>query len=394
MEAFKGVDFLQIDSQFSEEELLIRETVRDFVTEQVLPCIEKHHRNGTFPMHLIPAMAGMGLLGPTIQGYGCPGLNNVAYGLILQELERGDSGLRSFVSVQGALVMHPIHAFGSQEQKDYWLPLLARGEKIGCFGLTEPDFGSNPAGMRTRAVRRSDSYILNGSKMWITNGSISDVAVVWARASEGLSEDVIRGFIVEKGVRGFSSKEIQGKFSLRASVTAELIFEDCEIPASNVLPGTTGLKSALQCLSQARYGIAWGAMGAAMACYHQALEYALIRKQWAGKPIASHQLVQEKLVYMITEITKAQLLCLQLGRLKDKGECSFAHISMAKRNNVQIALEIARMSRDILGANGIMDEYPVIRHMLNLESVKTYEGTHDIHTLIIGQKITGIPAFE
>jgi glutaryl-CoA dehydrogenase len=394
MAPYRGVDFLHLDPQFTDEELLVRETVREFVSEQVLPCIEKHHREGTFPMHLIPEIARLGLLGSTIQGYGCPGLNNVAYGLIMQELERGDSAIRSFVSVQGALVMYPIYTFGSAGQKENWLPKLANGTKIGCFGLTEHDFGSNPGGMRTRATRKGDCYILNGSKMWITNGSISDVAVVWARTENGGADDCIRGFIVEKGSRGFSSREIHGKFSLRASVTAELIFEDCEIPASNLLPGTVGLKSALMCLSQARYGIAWGAIGAAMACYHEALQYALTRKQWAEKVIAGHQLVQEKLVYMITEITKAQLLCLQLGRLKDNGECNFAQVSMAKRNNVQIALETARLARDMLGANGIMDEYPVIRHMLNLESVKTYEGTHDIHTLIIGQQITGIPAFE
>lgn len=394
MASFNGVDFMNIESLFSEEERMVRDTVRDFVSNEVLPCIEKHHREGTFPAQLVPQIASMGLLGPTIQGYGCAGLNNVAYGLIMQELERGDSGVRSFVSVQGALVMFPIHAFGSEEQKDRWLPKLAAGEVIGCFGLTEPDFGSNPGGMLTRAVRKGDRYVLNGAKMWITNGTVSDVAVVWARTGDESAERSIRGFLVEKGTKGFTRKEIHGKFSLRASITSELIFEDCEIPSENLLPKTDGLRSALMCLSQARYGIAWGAVGSAMACYHEALNYSLTRKQWGGRPIASHQLVQDKLVYMITEITKAQLLCLQLGRLKDSGEYNFSQVSMAKRNNVYIALEIARMARDILGANGIMDEYPVIRHMLNLESVKTYEGTHDIHSLIIGHKITGIPAYE
>jgi glutaryl-CoA dehydrogenase len=387
---FKGYDFMNMDPLFSDEEKLVRRTVRDFVERRVLPIIEKHNRECSFPLHLVKEMAELGFLGANLHGYGCAGLNNVAYGLIMQELERGDSGLRSFVSVQGALVMYPIYTFGSEEQKEKWLPRLASGETIGCFGLTEPDFGSNPAGMLTRATCSGDGYVLNGSKAWITNGNIADVAVVWAR--EG--DDRIRGFLVEKGTPGFQAREYKNKFSLRASVTSELTFHDCRLPRTALLEGTDGLKSALMCLTQARYGIAWGTVGAALACYHAALQWSLERKQFANKPIASHQLVQEKLVWMLTEITKAQLLCYQLGRLKDQGKATFAQVSFCKRNNVYIALEIARMARDILGANGILDDYPVFRHMCNLESVKTYEGTHDIHTLILGQEITGIPAFE
>jgi glutaryl-CoA dehydrogenase len=380
---------MNIDSLFSEEELMIRQTVRDFVDEQVLPIIEDAHRHEKFPHHLVGMMAEMGLFGSTIDEYGLPGLNNVAYGLIMQELERGDSGLRSFVSVQSSLVMYPIYTFGSKEQRDHWIPKLGSGEAIGCFGLTEPDFGSNPGGMRTHAKKDGDSWILNGAKSWITNGSIADVAVVWAKTDEG-----IRGFIVEKGTPGFTTAYHMGKFSLRASVTSQLFFEDCRIPDSNLLPETGGLKSPLSCLSQARYGIAWGATGAAMAVYNTALEYAKSRIQFGGQPIASHQLVQNKLAWMITEITKAQLLALQMGRVKDAGNVKPHHISMVKMNNVNIALECARIARDILGANGISDEYPVIRHMLNLESVKTYEGTHDIHNLIIGHAVTGIPAYN
>ena len=390
MANFPGVDYLDVDSLFSEEELMVRQTVRDFVDDEVLPIIEDAHRHEKFPAQLVPKMAEMGLFGSTITEYGLPGLNNVAYGLIMQELERGDSGLRSFVSVQSSLVMYPIYTYGSQKQKDEWIPRLASGKAIGCFGLTEPDFGSNPGAMRTNARKDGNFWILNGAKSWITNGTISDVAVVWARTKEG----VVRGFLVEKGTPGFTSTNHMGKFSLRASVTSQLFFEDCRIPDENLLPNVTGLKGPLGCLSQARYGIAWGGVGAAMAVYKTALDYAKQRIQFAGQPIASHQLVQNKLAWMITEITKAQLLALQLGRLKDQGKLKPHHISMGKMNNVHIALESARMARDILGANGISDEYPVIRHMLNLESVKTYEGTHDIHNLVIGEAVTGIPAYN
>ena len=389
MASFPGVDYMDIDSLFSEDELMVRQTVRDFVDDEVIPIIEHANREEKFPMHLIPKMAEMGLFGATISDYGLPGLNSVAYGLIMQELERGDSGLRSFASVQSGLVMFPIHSYGSKEQKDEWIPKLASGEKIGCFGLTEPDFGSNPGGMRTHARREGDSWVLNGAKAWITNGSIADIAVVWAKA-----DGTIKGFLVEKDTPGFSTAYHMGKFSLRASVTSQLFFEDCRIPAKNVLPETNGLKYPLSCLTQARYGIAWGAIGSAMATYNTALQYAKSRIQFGGQPIASHQLVQNKLAWMITEITKGQLLALQMGRLKDQGKMKPHHVSMAKMNNVNIALETARMARDILGANGISDEYPIIRHMLNLESVKTYEGTHDIHNLIIGEAVTGIPAYN
>jgi glutaryl-CoA dehydrogenase len=389
MASFPGVDYMDIDSLFSEDELMVRQTVRDFVDDEVIPIIEHANREEKFPTQLIPKMAEMGLFGATLTDYGLPGLNNVAYGLIMQELERGDSGLRSFASVQSGLVMYPINAYGSKQQKDFWIPKLASGEKIGCFGLTEPDFGSNPGGMRTNARRDGNSWVLNGAKAWITNGSVADVAVVWAKA-----EGTIRGFLVERGTPGFTTAYHLGKFSLRASVTSQLFFEDCRIPADNVLPETSGLKYPLSCLTQARYGIAWGAVGSAMATYSTAVEYAKSRIQFGGQPIASHQLVQNKLAWMITEITKAQLLALQTGRMKDQGKLKPHHVSMAKMNNVNIALEIARSARDILGANGISDEYPVIRHMLNLESVKTYEGTHDIHNLIIGEAVTGIPAYN
>jgi len=318
-------------------------------------------------------------------------MSNVEYGLVMQELERGDSGVRSFVSVQSALVMYPIYAFGSEEQKLQWLPKLATGEKLGCFGLTEPDFGSNPGGMRTRAVKKGNEYVLNGEKMWITSGSIADIAVVWAKSEEHGGK--VRGFLVETNRPGFSAQDVHGKWSLRASVTSGLSLQDVHVPASNLLPKSEGLKSPLMCLNQARYGIAWGAIGAAMSCYDTALQYSLLRKQFRDQPIASHQLVQEKLAWMITEITKGQLLALQVGRLKDAEKVQHQHISMAKRNNVWMALESARMARDILGANGIADDYPIMRHMMNLESVKTYEGTHDIHTLIIGSNVTGIDAF-
>lgn len=388
MQKFQGVDYYNIESLLSEEEVLVRNTVREFVDDNVIPIIEKHNRAGTFPMDLVPKMAELGLFGSTLPAkYGCAEMNNVAYGLVTQELERGDSGVRSFASVQSALVMYPIYTYGSEKQKEYWLPRLARGEAIGCFGLTEPDFGSNPAGMITRAEEISDGYVLNGAKMWITNGTIADVAVVWAKLN-----GVVQGFLVEKGTNGFTAPEMKGKHSLRASITSELIFQDVHIPKENLLPKGQGLKLPLSCLSQARYGIAWGAVGAAMACYDAALNYARTRIQF-DKPIASFQLIQERLVNMLSEITKAQLLCLQLGRLKDAGKVRFQQVSLAKRDNVYAALNIARDARAILGANGILDEYPVMRHAANLESVMTYEGTHEMHTLIIGEDITGIPAF-
>lgn len=389
MNKFSGVDYFDIEPLYSEEERMIRDTVRDFVDHEVIPIIEEYNRKSEFPLHLVSKMAELGLFGPTLPAkYGCAELNNVAYGLIMQELERGDSGIRSFASVQSALVMYPIFTFGSEAQKDFWLPKLASGEKIGCFGLTEPDYGSNPGGMITKAEKITNGFRINGAKMWITNGTIADVAVVWAKL-----DGVVRGFLIEKGTKGFSAPEMKGKHSLRASVTSELIFDNVVIPEENLLPKTGGLKNALMCLNQARYGIAWGVVGAMMACYETALNYAKSRVQFS-KPIAAYQMTQEKLVYMLTEITKSQLLNLQLGRLKDKGTLKFTQVSMAKRNNCEKALEIARISREILGANGILDEYPVMRHAANLESVKTYEGTHEMHTLIIGEDITGYPAFD
>lgn len=367
----------------------MRDTVRAWVEDKIKPIIEECHREARFPMHLVPEMGEMNLFGANLSDYGLPGLDSVAYGLIMQELERGDSGLRSFVSVQSSLVMYPIYSYGSPAQKDRWIPQLASGAAIGCFGLTEPDFGSNPGGMRTSARRVGDEWVLNGAKQWITNGTIADVAVVWAQTEEG-----VRGFLVEKGTPGYTAPEQHGKFSLRASVTSELGFQDCRIPADAMLPGVVGLKGPLSCLSQARYGIAWGGLGAAMECYWTALEYAKERVQFMGQPIASHQLVQEKLAWMISEITKGQLLVLQLARLKDAGRIQPHHISLGKRNNVWVARECARLAREILGANGIVDDYPVIRHMLNIESVYTYEGTHDIHGLIIGEAVTGIPAYN
>ena len=390
MPAFPGVDYLDFDSLLNDEELLARKTARQFVDEHVIPIIEKHNREATFPLHLVPKLAELGFFGASLEGYGCAGMSNVAYGLVTQELERGDSGLRSFVSVQSALVMYPIHSYGSPEQKEKWLPGLQSGKAVGCLGFTEPQFGSNPSGMLTRAVKNGDRYILNGEKMWITNGSIADVALIWAKCED----DKIRGFLVEKGTKGFKAWDVHGKLSLRASITSGLAMNDCEIPSENVLPGVAGLKGPLSCLTQARYGIGWGAIGAAMACYDTALRYAKERKQFDSKPIAGHQLVQEKLVWMINEITKAQFLALQVGRLKDAGRVHPSHISMLKMNNVWMALETARMARQILGANGIIDDYTIMRHMNNLESVITYEGTHDIHKLIIGERITGIAAFE
>jgi glutaryl-CoA dehydrogenase len=382
-------DFMAIDNLLSEDERALRSLVADFVKREVVPVIAAHVRSATFPMALIAKLGELGVLGPTLpEAYGGLGLNNVAYGLIMQELERGDSAIRSFASVQGALVMYPIFTFGTQAQKEHWLPRLASGSAVGCFGLTEPDHGSDPAGMQTRLERHGDRLLLNGAKMWITNGSIADVAVVWAK----LDGEVV-GVLVEKEMEGFSAPEMKGKFSLRASVTSELVFQDVEIPPENLLPQGKGLAAPLRCLNQARYGIAWGAMGAAMACYDEALDYAKTRIQFA-KPIAAFQLVQNKLVEMVTEISKGQLLALQLGRLKDKGELRHPQVSLAKRNNVWQALRIARMARDILGANGISDEYAAMRHASNLESVYTYEGTHDIHALIVGRDITGISALQ
>jgi glutaryl-CoA dehydrogenase len=389
MARFPGVDYLLIDSLFNEQELLVRQTARQFVDERVIPLIRDCFRDARFPRELIPEMARLGFLGANLEGYGCAGMSNVEYGLIMQELERGDSGLRSFVSVQGALVMYPILTYGRDEQKSRWLPQLRSGEAIGCFGLTEPGFGSNPAGMLSTARRDGSDWVIQGEKTWITNGSVADVAVLWARTDEG-----IRGFLVERGAPGFTSSEIHGKLSMRASVTSSLSFVECRVPASAVLPGAKGLKAALACLTQARYGIGWGVLGAAMDCYETARSYSVVRKQFDGRPIASHQLVQEKLADMITGITTAQLLALQVGRLKDQGKADPAHVSMLKRNNAAMALDCARQSRDLLGANGIMDEYPIMRHMCNLETVKTYEGTDHIHALVIGERVTGVAAYK
>ncbi len=389
MPRFPGVDYLEFDSLLSEQELLVRQTARQFVDERVLPVVREAFNTAVFPKHLISEMAELGFFGANLEGYGCAGMNNIEYGLIMQELERGDSGVRSFVSVQGALVMYPIHTFGSEEQKQRWLPSLQSGQTIGCFGLTESGFGSNPSGMRTTAEKRGDTWVLNGEKTWITNGSVAGLAVVWARTPDG-----IRAFLVEGGTPGYSTSDLHGKLSMRASVTSSLHFADCVIPEANQLPCAKGLKAALGCLSQARFGIGWGVLGAAMDCYETARAYTLTRKQFDDKPLAGHQLVQEKLAWMITEISKAQLLAFHVAKLKDSGKLDAAHISMLKRNNVAIAIECARLSRDLLGANGIMDEYPIMRHMCNLESVKTYEGTEHIHTLVIGERVTGIPAYR
>jgi glutaryl-CoA dehydrogenase len=388
---FQNFDFLHLDATLSEDELLVRRTARDFVEDKIVPIIEECFREGRFPRELVPLMGELGFFGANLEGYGCAGMSNVEYGLVTQELERGDSGLRSFVSVQSALVMYPIYTFGSEEQKNAWLPGLATGEKLGCFGLTEPGFGSNPGGMTTTARKSGDEYILNGEKMWITSGSIANIAIIWAKVID--EDNKVRGFLVETDRPGFRAFDVHGKWSLRASVTSGLSLQDVHIPATNLLPGTGGLKSPLMCLNQARYGISWGAIGAAMSCYDTALQYSKTRKQFHNQPIAGHQLIQEKLVWMASEISKAQLLSLHVGRLKDAGKVGHQHISMAKRNNVWMALETARMARDILGANGITEDYPIMRHMMNLESVKTYEGTHDIHALILGQHLTGIAAY-
>jgi glutaryl-CoA dehydrogenase len=388
---FQNVDFLKFDSLLSEDELMVRNTARAFVEDNLIPIIEDCFREGRFPRELVPMMGELGFFGANLHGYGCAGMSNVEYGLVMQEFERGDSGFRSFVSVQSALVMYPIYTFGSEEQKQKWLPELAAGRKLGCFGLTEPNFGSNPGGMTTRATKDGEEYVLTGEKMWITSGTIADVAIIWAKVTE--EDDRVRGFLVETDRPGFRADEVHGKWSLRASVTAGLALQEVRIPASNLLPGTGGLKSPLMCLNQARYGISWGAIGAAMACYDTALQYAKMRKQFRNEPIASHQLIQEKLVWMISEISKAQLLSLHAGRMKDAGTLTHEIISLAKRNNVWMALESARIARQILGGNGITEDYPIMRHMMNLESVVTYEGTHDIHALIIGQHITGIAAF-
>ena len=386
--AFEALDFFRIDDELADEERIVRDTVRDFVEREFLPRVVEHVRqDGSFPMELVPQMASLGLFGANLEGYGCAGMNAVAYGLVMQELERGDSGLRSFSSVQGGLCMYPIYAYGTEKQKDRWLPPMARGEVIGCFGLTEPDYGSDPGGMLSRAERRGNSWILNGTKRWITNGSVADLAIVWAQ-----TEDGIQGFLVEKEFPGFEARDMKGKFSLRASITSELFLSDVEVPEENRLSGVVGLRGPLGCLSQARYGIAWGALGAAMACFDEARRYSKERIVF-GRPLASLQIPQQKLAWMATEITKGQLLALRLGRLKDSGKLHHSMVSMAKMNNVDIALQVARAARDMLGANGIVDDYCAMRHMVNLETVRTYEGTHDIHTLILGRELTGLGAF-
>ncbi|HTT68452.1 MAG TPA: acyl-CoA dehydrogenase family protein [Gemmatimonadales bacterium] len=391
---FEGVDFYDVGALLSEEERAVQGTVRQWVDDRLMPVINRHYVEGTFPLQLVPEMAELGFFGANLpEEYGCAGLNNVAYGLIMQELERGDSGVRSFASVQGALVMYPIHAFGSEEQRKKWLPKMAAGEVIGCFGLTEPDYGSNPGGMITTARETKDGWVLNGAKMWITNGSTAKVAIVWAKTGALDDAGSIRGFIVPTDTPGFSARDQKGKLSLRASDTSELVLQDVKVGRDALLPGSGGLKSPLSCLTQARYGIAWGALGAAMGCYDEALRYAKQRVMF-GKPIAAFQLQQQRLAEMLSEITKAQLLVLQLGRLKDQGKATPQRVSLAKRNNVDAACEVAREARRLLGANGILVEYTAMRHLANLESVYTYEGTHDMHTLILGEEITGISAFE
>ena len=386
----KGIDFLDISNHFNEDELMVQHTAREFVNNEILPIIEEHFENATFPDHLVKKFAEMGFFGMNLpEKYNCAGMSNIAYGLVCQELERGDSGIRSFVSVQGALVMYPIFAYGTEEQRKYWLPLLAKGEKIGCFGLTEPNFGSNPGGMTTTAKKVKDGYILNGAKMWITNGTIADISIVWAKDDDG----VVRGFIVDNKSDGFSAPIMKHKLSLRASVTSELILEDVFVPSDNILPNVKGLRGPLGCLNQARYGIGWGGTGSAMAVYEASVQYSKDRIQF-DKPIASYQLIQDKLAWMLNEISKAQLLALQVGRNKDAGTVNHAHISMVKRNNVWVARECAKLAREIHGGNGITADYPIMRHMMNIESVYTYEGTHDMHTLVLGENITGIPAYR
>jgi glutaryl-CoA dehydrogenase len=385
-------DFFDLSRHLTEEEQTIQKTVRAFVDARVLPTIADHWEKGTFPMELIKEIADLGLLGCNLTGYGCAGLSDIGYGVAMQELERGDSGIRSFASVQGSLVMYPIWSFGSEEQKQKYLPKMAKGELIGCFGLTEPDFGSNPSGMRTVAIDDGDAWVLNGTKRWITNGNLAHVALVWAKV--GGVDGPVHGFLVPTDTKGFEAQIIHKKASLRASVTSELILEDVRVKKDAVLPGVKGMKGPLSCLTSARFGIAWGVIGAAAACFDCAVDYAKTRVQFGGKPIASHQLVQAKLAEMLTQITTAQLMALEVGRLKQEGKLRPQHVSMIKRNNVRSALDIARVARDILGGNGITLEYPVMRHLCNLETVITYEGTHDIHTLILGQDVTGIPAYE
>jgi glutaryl-CoA dehydrogenase len=386
--AYQSPDFLQLDdNHYSDEERMVRDSVRDWVSREFLPKLTEHVRqDGSFPMELVSQIAELGMFGANLKGYGCAGMNNVSYGLLMQELERGDSGLRSFASVQGSLCMYPIHKYGSEEQKEEWLPGMAAGEKIGCFGLTEPDFGSFVTGMATRAERKGDGWVLNGTKRWITNGTLADISIIWA-----MTDDGVRGFLVEKDRPGFEARDIKGKFSLRASVTSELFLQDVELPEANRLPNAKGFSGPLSCLTQARYGIAWGVIGAAMACYDEALQYSKDRIVQGG-PLASKQLTQQKFANMLTEITKAQLMALHVGRIKDAGNLEPVMVSMIKRNNVDIALQIAREARDLLGANGIVDDYQSMRHMMNLETVRTYEGTHDIHTLILGEHITGMRA--
>ncbi len=389
MAAYESLNYMDFDSLLSEEELMVRDTVREFATKEIIPTLQMANREEKFPMDLVPRFGELGLLGSTIKGYDCPGLGNVSYGLVMQELERADSGIRSFCSVQGALVMYPIYTYGSEEQKKKYLPKLAKAEMIGCFGLTEPDAGSNPGAMLTTAEKVSGGYKINGNKMWITNGCVSDIAVVWAKL-----DGKVRGFIIEKGTPGFSTSLMKGKFSLRVSTTSELHMQDCVVPEDAILPGVVGLKGPLSCLTQARYGIAWGVLGAANTCYHEALHYSKERTLFNGKPLAGYQLAQAKLVKMVQEITKGQLLALQLGRLKEAGKMEPHHVSLAKMNNCRMALDVAREARDMLGGNGIIDEYPVIRHMLNLETVNTYEGTEDIHRLVVGLQVTGEEAIR
>tara|TARA_B100001250_G_scaffold412153_1_gene442626 strand:- start:422 stop:1594 length:1173 start_codon:yes stop_codon:yes gene_type:complete len=385
-----GPDFYNLTELLTEEELMIQKTAYEFVQSEFMPLVNEHYEKSTFPLDFAIKLGELGFMGSSLpeESYGA-GVSNVAYGLILHELERGDSGLRSFASVQGALVMYPIHAYGSEEQKAKWLPGLGAGTKIGCFGLTEPNFGSNPGGMATRCSRDGDDWVINGSKMWITNGSLADVALVWARDDDGL----VRGFLLEKGAKGFTTNDIHGKLSLRASITSELSMTNVRVPDSARLPNIEGLKGPLSCLTQARYGIAWGMVGAAVDCYNTALDYSKERKQFS-KPIAGYQLTQSKLADMVTQITESQLMVYRLGRLKDEGKMSFQQVSMAKRNNCVMARDIAKIAREILGANGIMDDYSPMRHMANIESVFTYEGTHEMHTLILGQDVTGIPAYD